>query len=68
MSFAGHYHKWILAEFLPYLGTSVAEVGAGAGSFSTLLLESNVSRLVAFEPSQNMYPLPHHRDLERERA
>jgi SAM-dependent methyltransferase len=57
MSFAKNYHKWILAEFFPYLGSSVAEVGAGVGSFSTLVLGTNISSLVAFEPSQNMYPL-----------
>lgn len=57
MSFAKNYHKWILAEFCPYLGSSVAEVGAGVGSFSTLVLETKISSLVAFEPSQNMYPL-----------
>lgn len=57
MSFARNYHKWILSEFSPYLGNSVAEVGAGAGSVSTLLLETNISSLVAFEPSRNMYPL-----------
>ena len=54
MSFARNYHKWILAEFLPYIGKSVAEVGAGVGSFSTLILETNISSLKAFEPSQNM--------------
>lgn len=57
MSFAKNYHKWILAEFSPYLGSSVAEVGAGVGSFSTLVLETSINSLVAFEPSQNMYPL-----------
>lgn len=57
MSFAKNYHKWILAEFLPYLGRSVAEVGAGAGSFSRLLLEKDIASLVAYEPSQNMFPL-----------
>jgi SAM-dependent methyltransferase len=57
MSFAKNYHKWILTEFSPYLGSSVAEVGAGMGGFSTLLLETDIRSLVAFEPSQNMYPL-----------
>jgi SAM-dependent methyltransferase len=57
MSFARNYHKWILAEFLPYLGASVAEVGAGMGTFSTMILEAGVGRLKAFEPSPNMYPL-----------
>lgn len=57
MSFARNYHKWILSEFLPFLGSSVAEVGAGTGNFSTLILETSISNLQAFEPSQNMYPL-----------
>ncbi|NKC13998.1 MAG: methyltransferase domain-containing protein [Gammaproteobacteria bacterium] len=57
MSFANNYHRWILSEFLPYLGSSVAEVGAGVGNFSSLILETNINRLVTFEPSRNMYPL-----------
>ncbi|MEW8630063.1 MAG: methyltransferase domain-containing protein [Candidatus Thiodiazotropha sp.] len=57
MSFAVNYHKWILAEFSPYLGDRVAEVGAGTGTFSRLLLETRIGHLSAFEPSQNMYPL-----------
>jgi SAM-dependent methyltransferase len=57
MSFARNYRRWILGEFMPYLRGSVAEVGAGTGSFSTLLLGSGIERLTAFEPSQNMYPL-----------
>ncbi|MGO9480482.1 MAG: class I SAM-dependent methyltransferase [Candidatus Kryptoniota bacterium] len=57
MSFAKNYHKWILAEFFPCLGSSVAEVGAGIGDFSALILETTISSLTAFEPSQNMYPL-----------
>jgi SAM-dependent methyltransferase len=57
MSFARNYHAWILAEFLPYLGSFVAEVGAGVGSFSALVLETKIRGLTAFEPSQNMYPL-----------
>lgn len=57
MSFAKNYHQWIFDEFHPYLGDSVAEVGAGVGSFSSLVLQANINSLVAFEPSQNMYPL-----------
>lgn len=57
MSFANNYHKWILDEFLPYLGDSVAEVGAGVGSFSTLILKTDIKSLQSFEPSQNMYHL-----------
>lgn len=55
MAFAARYHRWILGEFHPYLGRAVAEVGAGTGSFTKLLLE-RVARLTAFEPSANMFP------------
>jgi SAM-dependent methyltransferase len=55
MSFARNYHAWILARFRPYLGKQVAEVGAGAGSFSELLLQEPIERLVAVEPSPNVY-------------
>jgi len=56
MSAAVNYHKWIVDEFSPFLGKTVAEVGAGIGSNSPLLLARNVERLFAFEPSANMYP------------
>jgi len=57
MSFARNYHSWILDKFRPHLGRDVAEVGAGSGNFSELLLgESTVRRLVSFEPSANMFP------------
>jgi len=56
MSFAANYHRWVLDAFRPYLGRHAAEVGAGAGSFSALLLEQ-VQHLTAFEPSANMYAL-----------
>jgi SAM-dependent methyltransferase len=57
MSIAVNYHRWIVDEFEPYLGRRVAEVGAGSGSVSRLLLEKRITNLVAFEPSRNMYPL-----------
>lgn len=55
MSFVQNYHKWILKEFIPYLGKHVAEVGAGMGNFSNILLGTDIKRLVAFEPSDNMF-------------
>lgn len=55
MSFAKNYHDWIIDEFKPYLGENSAEVGAGIGSFSQLLLPM-IKHLTAFEPSENMYP------------
>lgn len=57
MSFAENYHKWIVDEFRPYLGDSVAEIGAGTGNFSKFLVAAEIKSLVAFEPSGNMYPL-----------
>lgn len=57
MAFALNYHRWILDIFRPYLGRRVVEVGAGSGSFSELILETDPERLDALEPSANMYPL-----------
>jgi SAM-dependent methyltransferase len=57
LSVAVNYHRWILDEVGPYLGETVAEVGAGIGSVSELILERNVGMLLAFEPSGNLYPL-----------
>ena len=64
MSFAKNYHQWIIDEFKPYLGKSVAEVGAGNGNFSELLMP-HVKNLIAFEPSSNMYPLLKERFVQR---
>jgi SAM-dependent methyltransferase len=55
MSFAEKYHEWILSELRPYLGATIAEVGAGIGSVSRLILESPIDRLDAFEPSADMF-------------
>lgn len=55
MSFALKYHEWIANEFRPFLGKRVAEVGAGSGSFSELLLREPLEELVAVEPSREMY-------------
>lgn len=57
MSFAINYSNWILSEFQPYLGDNIAEIGAGAGNFSKLLLKTRIKTLTAFEPSDNMFPL-----------
>lgn len=56
MSVAVNYHRWILDQFKPFLGKSVAEVGAGIGSVSKLLLEQPLYRLTSFEPAQNLLP------------
>lgn len=56
MVFAKNYNAWIINEFKPYLDQYVAEIGAGTGNFSALLL-NHIKNLVVFEPSDNMYPL-----------
>jgi len=56
MSFAVNYHRWILDVFRPFLGKRIVEIGAGAGSLSTMLLESKPEFLAALEPSANMFP------------
>ncbi len=53
---AVNYHRWIYSKIRPYLGDTIVEVGAGIGSFSTLLLETVPRSLVAFEPSTNLFP------------
>lgn len=58
MSFARNYHRWILHHFGKRIAGRVAEVGAGSGNFSEeLLQDTGVRGLIAFEPSDNMYPL-----------
>jgi SAM-dependent methyltransferase len=52
MSFAVNYHRWILEEFRPFLGKRIVEVGAGTGSFSKLLIESEPHSLSLVEPSK----------------
>lgn len=55
MSAAGNYLRWIADELCPYLRGRVAEVGAGSGNFSRLLLGAGVEALTVLEPSSNMY-------------
>jgi SAM-dependent methyltransferase len=57
MSFARNYHRWILRVFEPHLGKRLVEVGAGAGSFSELLLARPFDSLSLVEPSREMYAL-----------
>ena len=57
LSFAQNYHKWVLEEFIPYLGDRVAEVGGGTGNFSEFLLSTDIKELMVFEPSVNMFTL-----------
>ena len=66
MNFAECYHRWILDEFRAFLGPHIAEVGAGTGRFSELLLqEPGLRQLIALEPSARMHHLLAQR-LERD--
>ncbi len=55
MCFAENYHRWIFEDIRTYLGQRVLEVGAGAGSFTKLLLETQLEVLAAIEPSRDMF-------------
>jgi phospholipid N-methyltransferase len=68
LSFAINYYRWIVDAFEPYLGETIAEVGAGIGSVSKLLLGKRIKRLFAFEPSHNMYPFLAEALRQEERA
>lgn len=57
MSFAVNYHRWILSVFKPHLGRRVAEVGAGTGLFSELLLDEPLESLTLVEPSIQMHDI-----------
>lgn len=57
MSSAVNYHGWICDEFAQFIGKRVAEVGAGTGCVSKLVLEKGVTDLHAYEPSSNMFPV-----------
>ena len=54
---AVNYQQWLVDEFKPYLGSRIAEIGAGNGNISNLILLQNIEKLYAFEPSENMYRL-----------
>ncbi|MFA6414379.1 MAG: class I SAM-dependent methyltransferase [Candidatus Paceibacterota bacterium] len=54
---APNYCAWILSQFEPYLGQTVAEVGAGSGNFSSELVKKVSGRLLLVEPSVQMFPL-----------
>lgn len=68
MSFADRYHRWILQDFKPHMGSRLVEVGAGAGSFSELLMEMRPRSLTLVEPSAEMYALLEKRVGGRERG
>lgn len=55
MGFAVRYHAWIRDEFAAAVRGDVAEVGAGDGAFSELLLQLQPRSLAMFEPCTAMF-------------
>lgn len=55
MAFARNYHAWILDELSGLTTGDVAEVGAGDGLFSRMLLAAGPRSLTLFEPSAQMH-------------
>lgn len=54
---AKNYYRWIAQQFRPYLGEVVAEVGAGIGTFSEVILaQPKVRKLFLLEPAGNAFP------------
>jgi SAM-dependent methyltransferase len=56
MEAASNYHRWIADRFAPFLGHTIAEVGAGIGQF-TERLRAPGKRVTAFEPAAELFPL-----------
>ena len=52
MSFAVRYYRWLFEEVRPFIGRRVVEVGAGTGSFSEMILETEPEILSLVEPSE----------------
>lgn len=55
MASATRYSAWITDDIRPYLGSRILEVGAGMGSLSRLLLESEPEFFMALEPARRMF-------------
>lgn len=55
-----NYHEWIVDEARPFLGSCIAEIGAGLGTITDLLIRKHLrhrpdARLEVFEPARNLY-------------
>jgi len=55
-----NYYRWIFDEIRPFLGTRLAEIGAGLGTFTDVLAANHLTskptaQLTAFEPAGNLY-------------
>ena len=55
-----NYYRWIFDEIRPFLGTRLAEIGAGLGTFTDILATNHLLaqptvRMDVFEPAVNLY-------------
>jgi 2-polyprenyl-3-methyl-5-hydroxy-6-metoxy-1,4-benzoquinol methylase len=55
MSSADHYNAWLVERSLPYLGTRVLDLGAGIGTFTSMLVGGG-RQVVALEPDPALRP------------
>lgn len=57
MALAVNYSRWILERLRPFIGKHIVEVGAGMGSFSQMLLETQPDSMTLLEPSPELFPV-----------
>jgi SAM-dependent methyltransferase len=57
MALAINYSRWILERLRPFIGKHIVEVGAGLGSFSQILLETQPDSMTLLEPSPELFPV-----------
>jgi len=57
MALAVNYSRWILDSLWPFIGKHIVEVGAGVGSFSKMLLETQPESMTLLEPSATLFPI-----------
>jgi len=57
MALAVNYSRWILDRLRPFIGKHILEVGAGMGSFSKFLLETQPDSMTLLEPSPQLFPI-----------
>jgi len=65
----GQYYQWISEEAHPFIGDRLAEIGAGIGTFTDVLVRNHIvrrpnTRLAVFEPERTLFQLLQER-LER---
>jgi SAM-dependent methyltransferase len=56
------YYQWISEEAHPFIGDRLAEIGAGIGTFTNMLVRNHVARhptvrLAVFEPERTLFQL-----------